>query len=58
MEATNELFAPTQRRSTNESKSSKKRKWREIEAILDQRTLSKELEDIDLLGQLETTTSH
>ncbi|WP_017444698.1 DUF3545 family protein [Gayadomonas joobiniege] len=58
MEATNEMFAPAQRRNNPESKSSKKRKWREIEAILDQRNLNKELEDIDLFNQLDTSTSH
>ncbi|MER2491452.1 DUF3545 family protein [Catenovulum sediminis] len=53
MEMTNEIFFPSTRHSNNESKSSKKRKWREIEAILDQRNLSRELDDIDEFGQLK-----
>ncbi|GEM_PF-3317838 len=49
MEAYNELFATP----VKKSKCSKKRKWREIEAILEERSLYNELKEINAFEQLD-----
>lgn len=52
METLNDLYSTSVKRSGYNNKSNKKRKWREIEAILDQRSLSNELRQIDEFCQL------
>ncbi|WP_077066600.1 DUF3545 family protein [Catenovulum maritimum] len=47
MELANSQFNLPQANSNNQNKVNKKRKWREIEAIMDQRNLDKELREID-----------
>lgn len=49
--AVDNYYADDHAAKSSSSKSNKKRKWREIEAILDQRNLYKELEEFDELGQ-------
>lgn len=49
METHNDLYS----NPAKKSKCLKKRKWREIEAILDQRSLDHELKEIDEFMQLD-----
>lgn len=53
METHNNLYSTP----VKKSKCQKKRKWREIEAILDQRSLEHELKEIDEFFQLDELES-
>ena len=54
--AVDNYYSEHQASKSTFSKTNKKRKWREIEAILDQRNLYKELEEFDEFGQFANTS--
>lgn len=54
--AVDNYYSEHQASKSTSSKTNKKRKWREIEAILDQRNLYKELEEFDEFGQFANTS--